>query len=241
MGNILADTYETFAENIRLVLIFSIPFIIAFIIPLLAPLPTYVSMGGIFLRSASIFTNLDFYSIAVILLAFFFSLLFISFAFVAISLIVKSRKTRLKIGQRALRSIEKYTGRVFILFIIYAIIITIANIIGYYLGIETFLTGIVGFLGFIPFFYAPSAVVVDEQKILRSMKNSIKLVANSPQYFILWFLLITISISIVSLVFMPLGIISEYIVLIVSSLIILPYFVIFQAEAYMKRFAILKH
>ena len=124
MGNILADTYETFAENIRLVLIFSIPFIIAFIIPLLAPLPTYVSMGGIFLRSASIFTNLDFYSIAVILLAFFFSLLFISFAFVAISLIVKSRKTRLKIGQRALRSIEKYTGRVFILFIIYAIIIS---------------------------------------------------------------------------------------------------------------------
>ncbi len=241
MGNILTDAYETFHENIRLVLIFSIPFIIAFIIPLLAPLPTYISMGGIFLRSTSIFTNLDFYSIAVILLAFFFSLLFISFAFVAISLIVKSRKTRLKIGQRALHNIEKYTGRVFILFIIYAIIITIANIIGYYLNIETFLTGVVGFFGFIPFFYAPSAVVVDEQKILRSMKNSIILVAGSPQYFILWFVLITISISIVSLVFMPLGIISEYIVLIVSSLIILPYFVIFQAEAYMKRFAILKH
>ncbi len=243
MGNILTDTYETFMANIRLVLIFSIPFIIAFLIPLLAPLPTYVSMGGIFLRSASIFSNLGFYSMAIILLAFFFSLLFISFAFVAISLIVKSRKTKMKIGQRAIREIEKYTGRVFILFIIYAAILTIANVVGYYLGIETFLTGIVGFFGFIPFFYAPSAVVVDDQKILRSMKNSVKLVAKSPQYFLLWLVLITMSLSIVSLIFMFIAgpFFSQYIILILSSLIILPYFVIFQAEAYMKRFAILKH
>lgn len=243
MPSVIEDTYETYSSNMKLVLLFSIPFIIAFVIPLFAPLPTYISIGGIFLRTASIFTNLNFLGLAVIIVAFFFSLLFISFAFVAISLIVKSRRTRMKIGQRAIKGIEKYIGRVFLVFIIYAIVLSIANIAGYFLGIESLLTGIVGFLGFIPFFYAPSAIVVDDQKVWRAMKNSVKLVAREPQYFILWFVLISIILSIVSVVFIALTgtLWSRYIILILSSLFILPYFVIFQAEAYMKRFPILRH
>ncbi len=243
MGNILGDTYETFVENRNLALLFSIPFVIAFAIPLLAPLPTYVSMGGIFLRTASIFTNLNFIGLAVIIVAFFFSLLFISFAFVAISMIVKSRKTKLKIGQRAIQGIEKYIGKVFVLFILYAVILTIANVAGYYLGIQALLTGIVGFFGFMPFFYAPSAIVVDDQRVWRSMKNSVKLVAREPQYFVMWFVLITVILSIISAVFIAIAgtFLARYIILILSSLFVLPYFVIFQAEAYMKRFAILRH
>jgi protein-S-isoprenylcysteine O-methyltransferase Ste14 len=243
MASVIEDSYETYSSNLNLVLIFSIPFIIAFVIPLFAPLPTYISLGGIFLRSASIFTNLNFLGLAVIIVAFFFSLLFISFAFVAISLIVKSRRTRLKIGQRAIQGIEKYIGKVFLVFLLYAIILSVANILGYYLGIEALLTGIVGFFGFIPFFYAPSAIVVDEQKIGRALKNSVKLVVKEPQYFILWFILISIILSLISVIFIAIAgtFWSRYIILIISSLFVLPYFVIFQAEAYMKRFPILKH
>lgn len=243
MGSVIGDAYETYSSNLRLVLLFSIPFIIAFIIPLFAPLPVYISLGGIFLRSTSIFTNLNFVGLAVIMVAFFFSLLFISFAFVAISMIVKSRRTHLKIGQRAMKGIEKYIGRVFVVFILYAIILSIANVLGYYLGAEALLTGIVGFFGFIPFFYAPSAIVVDEQRIGRALSNSARLVVKEPQYFILWFLLISIVLSLISVVFIAATgtFWSRYIILVLSSLFVLPYFVIFQAEAYMKRFPILRH
>src|SRR5208283_1280520 len=93
MSNILKDSWETYSNNIRLVLLFSIPFIIAFLIPLLAPLPTYVSSGAIFLRSASIFQNINAIGVSIIILSLFLSLLFLSFAFVAISLIVKGART----------------------------------------------------------------------------------------------------------------------------------------------------
>lgn len=243
MGSVIGDTYETYSSHLKLVLLFSIPFIIAFAIPLLAPLPTYVSLGGIFLRSASIFTNLNAVGLAVIIAAFFFSILFISFAFVAISLIVKARRTHSKISRRALNGIEKYIGKVFLIFIIYVILLSVANVVGYYLGAEALLTGIVGFLAFIPVFYAPSAVVVDERSVVRAMSNSVRLVVREPQYFALWLILITVSLSILSAVFIAIAgtFWSRYIILVLSSLFLLPYFVIFQAEAYMKRFPILKH
>lgn len=243
MASVLRDAYETYSSNLKLVLLFSVPFIIAFAIPLLAPLPVYVSAGGIFLRTTSIFTNLDFAGLAVILVAFLFSLLFMSFAFVAISLIVKSERTHSKTSKRTIQGIEKYIGRVLLLFILYGILLAVGNIAGYFLGAEALVTGLVGFFGFIPIFYAPSAIVVDEQKTWRALVNSVRLVARMPQYFIIWFVLITIVLSVLSLVFIALTgtFWSGYIVLAVSSLFVLPYFVIFQAEAYMKRFAILRH
>ena len=114
---------------------------------------------------------------------------------------------------------------------------------GYYIGSEALLTGIVGFFGFIPFFYAPSAMVVDDQRIGRALYNSTRLVVSAPQYFILWFLLITVILSLISVVVIAIAgtLLSSYIILILSSLFVLPYFVIFQAEAYMKRFPVLRH
>jgi hypothetical protein len=243
MSNILSEAFETYKDNLKFVIFFSIPFVIAFLIPFFAPLPTYISIGGIFIRTSSIATNLNFISLAVILIATLFSLLFISFAFVAISLIVKSKKTRSKISKRVIQDIEKYISKIFLLLIIYTFILILANIIGYYLGIMTLLTSVVGFFLFIPIFYAPSAIVVDNKKIGRAIKDSIKLVISKPAYFILWFVLISVLITLVDEVMIILtgSYLSMYLTLVITSLLILPYFVIFQAEAYMKRFALLRH
>ncbi|MCL5008437.1 MAG: hypothetical protein M1156_00915 [Candidatus Marsarchaeota archaeon] len=242
MGNVFSDSWETYSSNTKFVLIFSIPFVISFIIPLFAPLPSFTSLGAIFVRSASIFTNLNFTTVAVIIAAMFFSLLFISFAFVAISLVVKARKTRLAISKRVLQDIEKYIGKVFVVLIMYTIVLLAANIIGYIIGAQTLLTDIVGFFGFIPVFYAPSAIVIDNRSIVRSLKDSVRLVIKSPAYFIGWLLLATVVISVIDFVFVSLlGVYAGYAVLLVVSLFVLPYFVIFLAEAYMRRFPILKH
>ena len=242
MGNVLADSFETYAGNLKLVLLFSIPFIIASIIPFFAPLPTYISTGAIFLRSASIFSNISFTSLAVIIAAFFFSMLFISFAFVAISLIVKSKRTHTKIATSAIKGIEKYIGKVLAILLAYAIALAVANVIGYYIGMEALVTGAVGFFGFMLIFYAPSAVVIDDKRIGRSVKDSLKLIRREPQYFLLWLLLLVAVVTILDFAFIEAaGILGSYIMLLVNSLFVLPYFVILMSESYMKKFPILKH
>ncbi len=244
MGSVLGDSYHTYVENLRLVVLFSIPFIIAFAIPLLAPLPTYVSAGAIFLRTASIFVNLSAASLAIITIALVISLLFISFAFVAISLIVKSRKTHMRIGRRVLADIERYIGRVFIVLLAYAVILIAANIIGYYMNQEALVTSLVGFILFALIFYAPSAIVVDSRRVLRALGDSARLLFNSPQYFIIWILLFWVVVSAVDLAVILItsgAAWAAYITLVITSVFIIPYFVIFQAEAYMRRFPLLSH
>ncbi len=245
MGNVFSDSLETYIQNLRLVLLFSIPFILAVAIPLFAPLPTYMTAGGIFLRSASIFINTSPLSISVIIFSMFFSLLFLSFAFVAISLIVKSRRTHTTIAGSVFRDIERYISRVFVVLLAYALIIIATNIIAsYYVPtLGGVLTSIIGFIAFLVIFYAPSAIVVDNKRILLAIRDSTKLIYREPLYFVGWLLLSTILISILDV--LAIGItgtlLSRYVVLIITSLIILPYFVILQAEAYMKRFPLLRH
>lgn len=244
MAGVISDAYNTYTENLRLVLLFSIPFIIAFAIPLLAPLPTYVSAGAIFLRTASIFLNLNVVSLAIITASLVLSLLFISFAFVAISLIVRSRKTHVRIGRRVLADIEKYIGKVFLVLLAYAVILVAANVAGYYVGQEALVTSLVGFVLFAVIFYVPSAIVVDNKRISRALVDSARLLLHSPQYYVIWLLLFAVSVSVVDQVFIWItggAVWAAYITLVITSIIIVPYFVIFQAEAYMRRFPLLSH
>ncbi len=248
MGNVLEDSAETYLSNLKLILLFSIPFLIAFLIPRFAPIPTYISAGAIFLRTASIFINLNAINLAVIVVAIFFSLLFISFAFVAISLIVKAKRTHVGTQKRVMQGIERYTSKVFLVFLAYTFVLVIASIIGYYLGHEALLTALVGFIGFLFIFYAPTAIVIDNKRIFRAVLDSAKLMATAPQYFLIWLALIVVVVAVLDGVFILVlggsaaGIVaSRYILLILNSLFILPYFVIFQAEAYMKKFPLLRH
>lgn len=243
MGNIIADSFELYKKNLKLVLFFSIPFIIAFAIPLLAPFPTYVSIGAMFLRSASIFTNMNPISLAIIAISTFFSLLFLSFAFVAISLIVKSERTHVKIGIRVINDIERHIGRVFIVLLGYTVFLMVVNILSYYAGLEGIATPLLGFVAFLLIFYAPSAIVVDNKRIVRAVWDSVRLVLREPQYFIVWLLLLTLVGS--ALDVLTIGVFgtfwSRYVMLVLNSVLVLPYFVMFMAEAYMRRFKLLKH
>ncbi len=245
LAGVLEESYELYREKISLILLFSIPFIIAFAIPMLASLPTYLTAGAIFLRSASVFINgnISQLSLIVITISTIFSLLFLSFAFVLISMLVKSKRTHSKIGIMAMKNIESYIGKVFLVFLMYTAAIVIVNILGYFVGLSTLLTGLVGFVLFALLFYAPSAIVVDDKRIGRAVKDSIRLLFKEPQYFVIWLVLITIIISALDVVCIALfgTVLSKYVVLVLNSLLIVPYFVIFQAEAYMDTFRLLRH
>lgn len=244
MGNILSDSWDTYKENLRLIVLFSIAFVLAFAIPLFAPLPTYEAAGAIFLRNASIFVNgnINAANLVIITLSSFFSLLFLSFAFVAISLIVKARKTHLKISNRAFNDIEKYVGKVFILYVAATFIVLIVNIVGYVSGGSS-LTLLIELVVFTMIFYAPAAIVIDNKGIVRAVKESISLLVSSPLYYLAWLVLLVIVISVLDLIVILIAgtAYSGPVMLILNSLFVLPYFVIFNVEAYIRRFALLSH
>ena len=242
MASVLSDSWQDYTENIKLVLLFSIPFLISFLIPLLAPLPTFVDEGAIFLRSASIFTNINAIGLAVILISSLISLLFLSFAIVAISLIVKAKKTHTQNTGNVIRGIEKYTAKAFVVLLAYALILMVVDISSYYFGLQGIATPILGFILFIFVFYAPVAIVVDNKKILAAIRQSVELVISEPANFAIWLALIVVILT--ALDFVSIHVFgtfySTYVVLVINSLLVMPYFILFQAEAYMRRFPVLK-
>ena len=100
------------------------------------------------------------------------------------------------------------------------------------------------FFLFAALFYAPTAIVVENKRIGPAIVQSARLVAKEPGYYIAWLVLVVLVLSVLDVVLMalPYGtFLSRYGLLVVNSVFILPYFVIYQAEAYMRRFPLLKH
>jgi hypothetical protein len=240
--NILKHTIRTYIANIYLVLLSSLAFIIAFLIPIFASFPTYNDLGGVLLRTASIYVNLNPFTTAIIIISILFSLLFLSFAIVAINLVVKARRTQTKVKLEVIKGLEKYTSNVFVVLLLATVIIILANILSFNTGYSGLITAIVA-LAITPFiFYAPASIVVDDNKVLRSIKASIKFFIKRPDYFVIWLVIAIVIITLFDFVFIVATgtIISRYAMLVFSSIFILPFLVLMQSELYINRFKLLK-
>ena len=241
MANVLRYAVDTYLSNIYLILLSSIPFVIAFIIPVFAGFPTYVDAGAIFIRTASLFFNLDLFSTAVIAVALLFSLLFLSFAIVAINVVVKHSRTRTKVKQEVIDGLERYTSKVFVVLLLATFITLLANALSYGKSYSAVLTVLVG-LAITPFlFYAPASIVIDDNNIMRAIRASIKFFSRKFDYFLLWLVIAIALITAFDFIFIAIGgsVLSRYLMLVVNSLFILPFLVLLQSELYMKRFKLL--
>jgi hypothetical protein len=243
MWNVLEHTFKTYFANIYLILLSSISFIIAFIIPLFASFPTYNDAGAVLLRTASIYTNLTTFNSAIIVISTLFSLLFLSFAMVAITEVGKHSRTQTKIKSEVLRGLEKYTSKVFVILLFATIVIMLANVLSFNTGYSGLITAVVALL-ITPFvFYAPASIVIDDATVLRSMKASVKYFTKRFDYFLAWLIIAIVIITLFDFIFIIIAgtAWSRYVMLIFSSLFILPFLVVFQGELYMSRFKLLKN
>ncbi len=242
MVNVLAYSADFYVKHLRLILLFSIPFLIAFIIPSVVPLPTYNDAGAIFIRTASIFVNLNVVSASVIVASVFFSLVFLSFAVVAINMLVKHGRVHTKIKKEVMDGLEKYTGSTFVVLALYAIILYIINIASFQVGHSGLFTYIAALVLAPFFFYAPSSIVIDENPIMRAMGLSARFFIKRFDYVLLWLAIAIALITAFDFIFIAATgtVLSRYAMLIFNSLFILPFLVVLQSEMYMKRFAMLK-
>lgn len=243
MWNVLEQTIKTYLSNISLVLFSSISFIIAFLIPIFAPFPTFDDAGSVLLRTASIYLNLNPFNTAIIVVATLFSLLFLSFAMVAVNIVVKHSRTQTKVRADVIHAIEQYTGRVFIILLMATLVVWLVNVFTFNTGYSGLITAVAALL-ITPFvFYAPASIVIDDNKTMRAIRASLKFFFKRIDYFLIWLIFAIVIITAFDFVFITLTgtVISRYAMLIFSSIFIMPFLVLMQGELYMSRFKLLKN
>jgi hypothetical protein len=240
---VIQHSIEAFRTNAKLVLFFSIPFLLSFAIPLLSPMPTYVSIGATFLRTGSMFMDLTYFDVGLIFISALASLFLISFAIVSINLVIKSQRTMTNIRTEVMEGIEKYTMTIFLLYTITLVLSLAVLLISHEYQLDELATPLFSFLVSLPLFYAPAAVVIDELKPLEAMKMSLYMIKSKFALFVLWLVVGLILLSIIDELFIlltPYIASGRYIVLVLNSMVIMPFLVILQTQSYLTKYTILK-
>jgi hypothetical protein len=242
MTNVISYAVRTYSKHLELITLSSLSFVISFIIPAFAQFPTFNDLGSIFVRTASMYYNLDIQSTIIIIAATMFSLLFLSFAIVAMAVVVKHSRTSTRITKEVLDGLESYTGKVFTILLLFTGVLMIADIALYGTGYAGIFTAVLGLI-LTPFFiFAPSSVVIDESSAIRAIKRSARFFAKRFDYFLLWLAIAIILLTLVDGIAIGVSgtLVSRYAVLVVDSIFVLPFLTILINEMYMKRFALLK-
>ena len=243
MVDVLHYAVDSYFKNIKMVSFFSIPFLLAFLIPLLAPTPTYVSLGATFLRTGSMYVDLTSVDVAIIVLSFLVSLFLVSFAMVAINLLIKSQRTFTNIRTEIMEGLEKYTLTVFWLYLTAWVLCFVVNLIGYEYGMNEWLTPLFSLIVALPLFYAPTAIVIDEQRPYLAMKSSLLMLRKQFMYFLLIIVLGIAALSLIdALLILLRGVVpfARYFVLVANALFILPFLIMLQVQVYLTKYTILK-
>lgn len=238
--NILAHSFAAYSKNIKLISFFAIPALIALLIPAFVNTPVFSAIGASFLRTGSIpdLTAMDF---GIIIIGLLISLYLISFAIVNINLVIKSMRTNTDIKKEVMRGITGYTLNVFLLFLLGTILLLIIQLITFQIGVQQWLSPILSFIVWLPIFYAPAALVIDDLRPFRAAQKSFGMVFSKLPYFALWCVIAIVLLSVLDFVFLALlpHMIGSLAVLLLNSLFVMPFLIVFQTEVYISKYTIL--
>jgi len=242
MFSTINNSLQVYAKYLTMVVFFSIPFVIALMLPYLSPAPVFSALGGYFLRSGSL-PELKTADMGIILALSVLSLFFLSLALVAINLVVKSSRTRTKVSAEALRGLGKYTMVVLAIFVAVKVVETLILIYVLATGAPEIPVLIFSFLASIGLFYVAPAVVLEEKKPAPAFISSYRHVLKKPLHFVMWlavaFILLAIVSSLSFSLFSEAGVRQGFIVL-VNSLVVLPFLFILQAQMYLAKYTIVR-
>ena len=240
MQQLLADSWESYVENFRLILFFSLPFLLA--VPVAMLLPNYLALGGAFMRFASVPVDVQLTDIVLMIVGFVISLVLICFALVNITMLVRAQRGLIGIRREWLEAVGKYTSRVFWTFLFITALIMLANIWLFEWGLHDLQGQLIAFVLWLPLFYVPQAVVIDEMGPVKAMAASIRAIGSKPQFFLLWLALGIVALSVVDGIALATGMFeARWAVLAVNALVVLPFLTVMQTHAYIRKFTILHH
>lgn len=239
--NFLKHGVAAYLRNFKLMLFFSVPALLALLIPVLSPLPTYTAVGGTFLRTGSV-PELTAFDIALMSISFLASLFLISFALVSINIVVKSQRTMTQIRKQVILGLEKYVLNVFWIFLTAQLLFLIVGFLAYDWHAQNWLNPLFTLGVSLFLVYTPAALVIDDMRPFRALQASYNSVVRNPGVFLAWLAIAIVSISaleLLALAALPHAA-AQIVVLVVNSLFIFPFLVVLQAHAYMEKYPLSK-
>ncbi|MFH1471072.1 MAG: hypothetical protein ABIF01_04950 [Candidatus Micrarchaeota archaeon] len=239
---VIDHTFKALGMNFKWIVFFSIPFLLAFIIPMLSPLPTYVAMGGTFLRTGSI-PEMNQFELGLVILATILSIFSISFALAAINVVRKHNRTLTKIPKEVVEGLEGNVLTIFGVYVTVGLFYFVVYLASYEYGIQEIVGPLITFIASLCLFYVPAAIVIDELRPYHAVRASLRHIYKKPALFLLWLVIAMVSLVALDAIFIILKDsipFARYILLVLNSLVLMPFLVVLQTQAYLTKYTILK-
>ncbi len=233
-------TWEFYSKNIGVLAIFSIPFIIAFIIALVVPTPTYLALGNLHVRTGSI-PDLSFLDIILTIFAYAISVFLVADVWTNINLLIRSKRTKVPTSTEIIGGMQEHALSIFFVFTIMVLFQFALHIVTYDSSLQFWLYPLLSFILSFFLFFVPPAVVIDHADSFTAIQLSINMAIRKWYLVLIWaFLglgLMTIFKVVLDIVLKPY---SEILLLLINSLLILPFLVILQTQMYMEKYPLAK-
>jgi len=217
--------------------VFSVPAVLAFLIPVLVPAPTYLAIGGVFLRTGSLpdFGILDMAFTAV---AYALAVFLISDTIVNINIIIRSKRTMTSIKHEVLSAMGTYAMRIFYISTMALLLMFIAQLVTYDNPLQSWLYPLFTLALSWLLFFVPPAVVIDNSDTPTAIRRSVAMALRNPHYVLLWTVVSLLLLSVLKIGsdFMFASPYSGYFLLLVNSLLILPFMTVLQTQMYMEKY-----
>lgn len=224
-------------RRLKLIFLFSIPFLLAFVLLLIVQAPTYQALGGLFNRTGSI-PELSILDIILIGIAYIVSVFIIADTITNVNLIIKAKRTRNFTSSDVLSAMGKYASRIFYIYTIMLLLIFVVQLLLYENPFKEWIYPLFTFiLSFLLFFVAP-AVVIDNERTFSAVTKSIDMALKRPGFIVAWTLIGFVLLSFLKVfsdLILPASI-SPYAVLFVNSLFVLPFLIVLQTQMYMEKY-----
>ncbi len=236
-SRVLGYATDFYLRRLGLIVLFSLPFVAAFLIPALVPAPTYLALGGVFLRTGSI-PELSLAGLLITAFGYALAVFLIADTIVNVNIIVRSKRTLTDITQDIIGAMGTHATRIFYIYTLALLLMFIVQLLTYDNPFQSWLYPLFLLALSYLLFFVPPAVVIDHSDTPTAIRRSARMALLKPRFFIMWTLIALFSLSLVKVVadFLFSGVFAGYFVLLVNSLIVLPFLIVLQTQMYMEKY-----
>ncbi len=228
---------QFYLKRLGLIVVFSVPAVLAFLIPVLVPAPTYLAIGGVFLRTGSL-PDFGLAEMAFTAFAYALAVFLISDTIVNINIIVRSKRTLTSIRHEVVSAMGTYAMRIFYISTMALLLMFIAQLLTYDNPLQGWLYPLITLALSWLIFFVPPAVVIDNSDTPTAIRRSAAMALRNPHYILLWTVVTLLLLSLVKLAadLVFASPYSGYFLLLVNSLLVLPFMTVLQTQMYMEKY-----
>jgi len=242
LSRIISYSASFYLKRLKLVSIFSLLFIVSYLILLFVDAPTFDALAAVFLRTGSI-PELSGIHIFLIVFGYLFSTFIAADAITNVNLIIKSQRTLTDIPKKVMAALGTYAVKMFYLLTIFLLIVFTMNLATFEMEGASVIYPLSIFILYLFFLFIPiPAVVIDNYDAFEAIGYSIKAFMRNPIttfiYYLVWTVIGLLILTVFGFILYNLlpGLWARAILMLINFVFVLPFLLILQTHMYMEKY-----